>query len=791
MAVSSSSDSWIGASVLRKEDARHLLGHGTFIADIRVPGVQDVAFVRSDMAHANVRRIIRPPGTAGHVFTLADIGPLNILEAGPELAAHRHSPYPALADERVRYVGQPIVACMQPTRAQAEDLADLVELELEPLPAVVDAVAAMRPGSPRVFDNWPDNAFIASAVNEGDPITLAAAPLRLRRQFRMNRQATVSLECRGVLAYWDHRNDELTVHLSTQGGHVVRIGLAQALGLPENKVRVIAPDIGGGFGGKNRIMPEDIAVAAIAMKVGQPVRWIEDRREHLLASVHARDHFYDLTVSVAKDGTLLGLEGDIYIDAGAYSLWPTGSFMEASMASRNLTGPYRIQHLALKTFTVATNKAPMGPYRGVARPGACFAIERLVDEVARELGREPFDLRRQNIVTAAELPYRTAAGMRLDTGDYVASLDIARDMVNLPAIRARQALREPDGRTIGVGFAFYTEQSGHGTVEWVKRKSRVVPGYESANARMLPDGSVIIHVGTQNFGQGHETTFAQIAAHELSISPGLISIRYGDTASSPFGFGSFGSRSIVFGGGAVARACRMLVEKIQKIGAHLLQTDVGDTQIKSGAVHGPAGSVSFTEIAYAANVRQEHLPAGMEPLLDMTGTYEPSETGGVFAYGTHAVVVAVEPDTGVVEILDYAVSEDCGTMINPMVVDGQVQGGIAQGIGTALYEEIPYDEIGQPLATSFGEYMVPCAPEVPTVRMAHLVHPAQATEYGVKGLGEGGAIAPPAAIANAVSDAFRSIGASFNETPLTPRRVSEAIDRARRARNSATSGPAP
>jgi carbon-monoxide dehydrogenase large subunit len=791
MAVSSSSDSWIGASVLRREDARHLLGHATFIADIRIPGVQDVAFVRSDMAHANVRRVIRPPGTAGHVFTLADIGPLNILEAGPELAAHRHSPYPALADERVRYVGQPIVACMQPTRAQAEDLADLVELELDPLPAVVDAVAAMRPGSPRVFDNWPDNAFIASAVNEGSPITVAAAPIRLHRQFRMNRQATVSLECRGVLAYWDHRNDELTVHLSTQGGHVVRIGLAQALGLPENKVRIIAPDIGGGFGGKNRIMPEDIAVAAIAMKVGHPVRWIEDRREHLLASVHARDHFYDLTVSVAKDGTLLGLEGDIYIDAGAYSLWPTGSFMEASMASRNLTGPYRIQHLALKTFTVATNKAPMGPYRGVARPGACFAIERLVDEVARELGREPFDLRRQNIVTAAELPYRTAAGMRLDTGDYVASLDIARDMVNLSAIRARQALREPDGRAIGVGFAFYTEQSGHGTVEWVKRKSRVVPGYESANARMLPDGSVIIHVGTQNFGQGHETTFAQIAAQELSISPALISIRYGDTATSPFGFGSFGSRSIVFGGGAVARACRMLIEKIQTIGAHLLQTDVSETEIKAGAVHGPAGSVSFSEIAYAANVRQEHLPAGMEPLLDMTGTYEPSETGGVFAYGTHAVVVAVEPDTGVVEILDYAVSEDCGTMINPMVVDGQVQGGIAQGIGTALYEEIPYDEIGQPLATSFGEYMVPCAPEIPTVRMAHLVHPAQATEYGVKGLGEGGAIAPPAAIANAVADAFRSIGASFNETPLTPRRVSEAIDRAHRAKKSATAGAAP
>jgi len=307
-------------------------------------------------------------------------------------------------------------------------------------------------------------------------------------------------------------------------------------------------------------------------------------------------------------------------------------------------------------------------------------------------------------------------------------------------------------------------------------QSRVVPGYESANARMLPDGSVIIHVGTQNYGQGHETTFAQIAAHELSISPASISIRYGDTATSPFGFGSFGSRSIVFGGGAVARACRMLIEKIQKIGAHLLQTDVSETQVKSGAVHGPAGSVGFTEIAYAANVRQEHLPAGMAPLLDMTGTYEPSETGGVFAYGTHAVVVAVEPDTGVVEILDYAVSEDCGTMINPMVVDGQVQGGIAQGIGTALYEEIPYDEIGQPLATSFGEYMVPCAPEISDGARGASRSSRPGHRICVKGLGEGGAIAPPAAIANAVSDAFRSIRATFNETPLTPRRVSEAVD---------------
>jgi carbon-monoxide dehydrogenase large subunit len=782
MAHRSPSDGWIGASLPRKEDARFLLGHGKYIADLRMPGLQDVAFVRSQVASGRVRDVIKPAGSAQHVFTLADLGPLTILEAGPELPQHKLSPYPPLADERVRYVGQAIAACLQPTRALAEDLADRVSVELEQLPAVVDSVAAMQPGSPRVFDHWADNAYIAASVVEGNPQVLASAPVRIRRQFRMNRQATVSLECRGVLAYWDHRLNELTVYLSTQGGHVKRIGLSRILGLPENQVRIIAPDVGGGFGGKNRLMPEDVAVAAIAMKVGHPVRWIEDRREHLLASVHARDHTYDLTLAADRDGTLLGVEGEIYIDAGAYALWPTGAFQEASMASRNLTGPYRIRHLNLKSYTVATNKAPMGPYRGVARPGACFAIERLVDEMARELGREPFDLRRQNIVTAAELPYDTAAGMRLDTGDYVAALDTARDMIDLPAVRKRQDAGEADGRAIGVGFAFYTEQSGHGTAEFAKRRFRVIPGYESADARMLPDGSVIIHVGVQNHGQGHETTLAQIAAHELTIDPDRISLRYGDTATSPMGFGTFASRSIVFAGGAVARSCRMLAEKIQRIGAHLLQTDIANTRVAGGAVHGPAGKVGIGEIAFIANARQEQLPTGMEPLLEAVGTYEPSVSGGVFAYGAHAVLVAVDPDSGVVELLDYTVAEDCGTMINPMIVDGQVQGGIAQGIGTALYEEIPYDELGQPLATTFGDYMVPCAPEIPDVRLAHLVSPALATEYGVKGLGEGGAIAPPAAIANAVADAFRGIGASFNETPLTPRRVSEAVDRARRAR---------
>jgi carbon-monoxide dehydrogenase large subunit len=781
-----SSGGWIGASLLRKEDARHLAGKAMFIADVRLPGLQDIAFVRSQIAHGRITSVTKPADSQNRVFTIDDFPSLNVLEAGPELDAFRQSPYPALASEKVRYVGQAIAACIATTRARAEDLAELVEVECTELPVVVDAIDAMSPGSARLFENWADNAYIARTISAGDMSLLKNAPIRLRRRFRMNRQATVSLETRGVVAYWDARLEELVVHLSTQGGHVMRLGLARALGLPENQIRVIAPDVGGGFGGKNRLLPEEIAVCAIALKVGHPVRWIEDRREHLLASVHCRDHHYDLTVTADGEGRLLGIEGDVYIDAGAYALWPTGSFMEASMAAGNLPGPYRVKALCVNTFTVATNKAPMGPYRGVARPGACFAIERLVDEVALHMGIEPYELRKRNLVTREEMPYVTVAGLKLDTGDYHDALDTAAAMVDIPAVRRRQAARKAGEPRIGVGFAVYTEQSGHGVVEWSKRKSRVVPGYESANVRMLPDGSVLIHVGVQNHGQGHETTLAQIAAHELSLDPSQIKIRYGDTATTPFGFGTFASRSIVFAGGAVGTTCRRLAEKIRLIGAHFLQADPKNVHIEDGQVVSQNGSVAFCEIALAANIRQEMLPQGMDPSLDMTGTYEPAESAGVFSYGTHAVVVEVDESTGGVKILDYAVSEDCGTMINPMIVDGQVQGGIAQGIGTGLYEEIPFNADGQPLATTFADYMMPCATEIPTVRITHSVTPAKVTEYGVKGVGEGGAIAPPAALANAVADAFRDCKASFNETPLTPRRVWDAVQLARASERAAS-----
>ncbi|MEH2472115.1 carbon-monoxide dehydrogenase large subunit [Nitrobacteraceae bacterium AZCC 2161] len=770
---------WIGASLLRKEDCRHLLGASTFVADVRIPGMQDIAFARSQLAHARVVSIEKPQGFENKVYTLADLGEIRCLDAGPELATFRTVPYPPLAGDRVRFVGQTVAACVAPTRAEAEDIAQEVLLTGENLPVVIDAVEAIKPGGATLFDGWQDNAFIHATIADGDIVSVANAPIQMRRQFKMNRQATAPLETRGVVAYWDERLDELVVYSSTQGPHLMRFGIAQTLGLPEHKVRVIAPDVGGGFGGKNRLMPEEIAVAAIAMKCGHPVRWIEDRREHLIASVHARDHYYDFTLYAENTGRVLGLKGELFVDAGAYSLWPSGPYMESSMAARNLPGPYRIEHLHVETHTVATNKTPLGPYRGVARPGACFAIERAMDELAHELGMDPVELRRINLVRDTDMPYRTIGGLILDTGDYPGALEAVVDMVDLPAIRARQKQGESDGRRIGVGFAVYTEQSGHGTIEWTKRKSRVVPGYESATVRMLPDGTVHIMVGILNHGQGLETSLAQVAAHELGIDPSQISIRHGDTNATPFGFGTFASRSIVFSGGAVARASSILADKLRKIGAHLLQSPVESVTLRDGAVHAGAASVPISEIARAGNIRPEMLPTDVAPGLEITATYEPPDSGGVFSYGVHAAVVAADPDTGVVEILQYAVAEDCGTMINPMIVDGQIIGGIAQGIGTALYEESPYDPSGEPLATTFGDYMMPCAPEIPRIDIRHFVSPAHNTLHGVKGMGEGGAIAPPATIANALSDAFRDIGAKFAETPMTPRRVSEAVARAR------------
>ena len=528
-------------------------------------------------------------------------------------------------------------------------------------------------------------------------------------------------------------------------------------------------------------IPEEIILAALALEFDHPVRWIEDRAEHLLTCAHTRDHHYKMTAYADRDGRILGVDAEIIVDAGAYGLWPQGPYHEAGMVARALPGPYTIPNYRAKHYTVATNKTPLGPYRGVGRPGACFAIERTIEEIARAVGRDPNEVRLLNLVRPEQMPFTTIGGMRLDTGDYAASVALCAELLDLPALRARQQQGEADGRLVGVGFATFAEQTAHGAAEFAARGASIIPGFESCTARILTDGSMVLTVGIQSHGQGLETALSQVAAQELGIDPARIAVRHGDTETSAFGFGTFASRSMVMSGGAVARASRMLRDKLCRIGAHLLQCDVTEVRCAEGAVIGRQGQVSIAEIAKVAHLRMDGLPPGVDPLLDATATYEPAISTGVYSYATHGAVVAVDPETGFIELLDYAVAEDCGTMVNPMLVEGQIRGGVVQGIGTALYEEIPYDETGQPLAGTFADYLLPGAAEMPAIKIGHLHTHTPHTEYGMKGMGEGGAVAPPAAIANAVRDALSAIGAEVNETPITPRRVMAAIMKARAA----------
>lgn len=775
----------VGASPLRKEDARHLSGRGRFVADIPAENALEAAILRSPVAHGILKGI--DPGdipSGCHVFSAHDFPDIGPIRAVPRVPGFKASDFPIFATGKVRYVGQPIAICLAPTRAEAEDIAQQILVDIEELPAIVDMREAVDRKDTLLHDAWGDNVFIDREISGGDiDAARAAAEVTVTNEFRLNRHAAVPLECRAALAVWDDRRDELTLNLSTQGPHLMRVGFAESLGLKERQLRVVSPDVGGGFGSKNRMMPEEVMVCAAALKTGRPVRWIEDRRENITANSQAREHWYRVTAYATSAGRILGIEAALIVDAGSYSIWPSGPFMETGMAARNLPGPYDIAALQVETWTVATNKPPLGPYRGVARPGACYAIERTLDEVAHTVGRDPYDVRRENMVNADQMPFTGAGGMRFDNGDYPVSVAKAATAVGMADIRDLQKSGTGNGKLAGVGFASYSEQTAHGTQEWKMRGTPVIPAFETATARMHADGTLELLVGIHSHGQGMETTLAQVVCQELGLSLDDVVVRYGDTGVGPYGNGTFASRSMVMAGGASARACRALATRIRHVGAHLLQCRDEDTELRDGQVFGGDASISVSEIARTAHIRQDLLPDGTDPTLEETAVYEPEVTSGVFSYSTHAAAVLVDPQTGEVEITGYAVAEDCGTIVNPMIVDGQIMGGVAQGIGTALFEEIPFDAAGQPLATTFADYQWPGPTSLPAIRIAHMVTPAEGTEYGMKGMGEGGAIAPPAAVANAVRDALKAIGidAEISETPLTPKRLYNAIRTARTA----------
>ncbi len=510
------------------------------------------------------------------------------------------------------------------------------------------------------------------------------------------------------------------------------------------------------------------------------MRWLEDRRENLVAGTNCREHHYVITGYADRDGQLLGIECDATVDAGAYSSYPFSACLEGGQVASILPGLYDFPHFRCTAYSVATNKPPILPYRGVARTGVCFALELLVDAIARELHLEPNAVRMKNLVRPEQMPFTNITRKYFDSGDYPECLRRSMAAIHVDDVRRRQSRAEADGRRIGIGFAMYCEQAGHGTTVYAGWGIPMVPGHEQAIARLTPDGGLELRIGAHSHGQGMETTMSQVAHQMLGIPHDKIKLVHGDTEYTPYSTGTWGSRSMIMSGGAIAAACEQLGERAKKIGAKLLQCQLDQVSLTGGDVVGPAGRISLRDIAFTWYRRPQDLPADVDPGgLEVTAGYKPLKDTGTFSYAAHAAVVAVDPSTGETEIIDYVIVEDGGTLVNPMIVDGQIWGGAAQGIGTALYEEMPYDAQGQPLASTLADYMLPGPTEVPSIRIEHMETPSPLTRFGQKGLGEGGAIAPPAAITNAINDALKELGAELLQSPVTPRRIFEAIAAAR------------
>ena len=780
----------IGASVPRKEDGRLMRGKGQFVADLRFANLKDVAFLRSPYAHAKVVSIEIPQALRSQVFIADDLYSVLPIRAISGLQGFKPSNQPILAHEKIRYVGEPVAMCFAESRAEAEDIAAQIRLHVEELPPVVDMLFGRSDDAPKLHEAWGDNIFLETNIEVNTEI-FKQADVSVTRVIRTNRQVQAPMEGRGVVAFWEPRLEQLTVYSSTQMPHIVRTGLSECLQIPHEQIRVIAPDVGGGFGHKGILLTEEVALSWLAMKIGQPVRWLEDRREHLVAASNCREHHYQITGYATRAGQFLGVTCEATVDSGAYSSYPFSACLEAAQVASILPGPYDFPGYACKTYSVATNKCPILPYRGVARTGVCFALELVLDALAREIGMQPHHFRQRCLVRPEQMPFDNITKKHFDSGDYPRAVEMAIEAIDLEGLRARQRSGEPDGRRVGFGMAIYCEQAAHGTSVYAGWGIPMVPGKEQCTARITPDGGLELRIGAQSHGQSMETTMAQVAHSVLGIDIERVRLIHGDTAFTPYSTGTWGSRSMVMSGGAVAAACDILKKRLLHIGTWLLRAESSQARYEDGYVVGPTGQVSVEQIAHTWFRRPQDLPADVDPGgLEVTEGYRMVRDSGTFGYGVHAVSVAVDPRTGEVEILDYVIVEDGGTLINPMVVDGQVYGGTAQGIGTALYEEMAFDERGQPLGSTFSDYLLPGPTEVPSLRVLHLETPSPYSRFGQKGVGESGAIAPPAAITNAINDALHEFGAELLESPVTPRRILEAIDRARQVASGVRVAPA-
>ena len=767
---------YFGASVKRREDPRFLRGEARYVDDVKLPGMLHVAFLRSPHAHARLAAIrttaaAAMPGVV-RVFTHADLArwmkPLPLFGAVPPgLAAAvrfdvRQAPQFALCKDRARHVGEIAAMVVADTRARAEDAAERIEVDWEPLPAVVDMRAATAASAPLLHPEWGTNVAIAFSHGIGDPdAAFAAADVRVSETFHIQRYVGMPIETRGVVAAWDRRDGTLTTWNSTQVSHFVQQGLTVALELPPHKIRVIAPDVGGGFGTKASGYAEDALIPIAAVAVGRPVKWIEDRREHMMGATHARHQVHAISLAARRDGTILGLRDHIWLDLGAYNTW--GVVLPYNTVA-HLIGPHRIRHMHVDVEAVVTPKTPNAPYRGAGRPETVFAMDRAVDRLARELGMDPAEIRRRNYIRADELPYdfgmpyRDGNPLVYDSGDFPAALEAALEASGYVEFRRQQAGLRADGIHRGIGISGYVEGTAIGP-------------FEGVTVKIDLSGRAVVATGAVNSGQGHETSFAQVAADHLGIPLDWVTVIGGDTAAVPFGVGTFASRSAVTAGSSIVDACRQVKDKLTRAAAALLEASAADVEIEDGQafVRGAPGSA-----VPLARVVQASIPTFARPGV-ATPDFEASAYHHVptvtYASAVHVAKVEVDVGTGHVKLLAYLVAHDCGKVINPVIVEGQVHGGVAQGVGGALYEEMVYDDAGQLLTGSLMDYLVPTATDVPPIDTVHLEYPSPRNPLGIKGLGEGGAISPPAAIANAIEDALQPFGVKITETPVSPSRL--------------------
>ena len=781
--MASTSTGFIGRSVKPDKSSRFITGNGMYVSDIRLPNMLHAALLRSMHAHARIRAVdvkeaLRLDGVVG-VWTGREIeGRISPFPESFEIHPARwlegvkpvlQGPRPtALAQEKVHYVGEPVAIIVAEDRPKAEDAIDAIVVEYEGLPVVVDPEESLQPRATLVHEGSNNNVVFSFRIEKGNVDgALGAAPYTLRERFRHHRYCAAPLEGRGVVAWVEPKTNILTVWSSTQMPHLVRRQIAAQLSLPEETVRVIAPDIGGGFGPKVFVYPEEILVPFLALQLGCPVKWIEDRTEHFISTAHGRDQLHDVECAFDEEGHILAFRDRFLLDNGAYN--PMG-LTDAYNTAAHLQGPYKVPALSISGTCVSTNKVPNAPYRGAGRPEAVFVMERCIDSIAARLRLDPAEVRRRNFVQPDEMPYhagilyRDGEPIRYDSGNYPETLTRALEAAGYDELRRRQQELRQRGRYLGVGIGCYVEGTGVGS-------------FEGARVRIDASGQLIIATGATGHGQGHETVFAQIAADLWGVTPDKVSLVEGDTASIPFGCGTFGSRSTVNVGSAIYGASARLKEKVVRLAAHILEANPDDLELGDGKVfiRGlPQRALSFSELARAAVPGwASKLPEGLEPGLEATFYFVPPTV--TWANAAHVAVIEVEIDTGIIKLLDYVVSHDAGKLINPLLVDGQIHGGVAQGIGAALYEEIAYDQNGQLLSGSFVNYLLPGAMEVPNIKTVHLESPSPLNPLGVKGLGEGGAIAPPAAIANALADALLPFTVRVNEIPLSPNRVMELL----------------